>query len=291
MTSMTTFCGVAICAFWAAAAAADPTQFLCVIASPRVTECSGLAASGRDGDVFWTHNDSGDKPRLYAFNRRGEDLGTFEVEGASAVDWEDIASFDLDGRPFLLCADTGDNERRRKTSALYLVEEPIIPETKTPEVRKVPLARRIVFRYEDGPHDCEAVAVDVLDLMIYLMTKERQTPSSSVYALPLSGGEEGTVLTARKIGETPLWPVTAMDISRDGLRAAVLSGLRIVEFRRAPGEAWAAALSRPPREVAVLYPAQWEALAYERDDKALCVSHEGANPTVLRVVLDAPAGP
>ena len=68
-------------------------------------------------DFLWTHNDSGDRPRLYALDLTGKHLGTCDVEGAGAVDWEDMASFQRDGTSYLLIADVGDNQRMAKNLA------------------------------------------------------------------------------------------------------------------------------------------------------------------------------
>ena len=87
-----------------------PPRQLGVLANPRIRESSGLACSRRTPGVFWTHNDSGDRPRLYAFDTTGADLGTYELKGASALDWEDLASFTRKGRGYLLVGDIGDNE-------------------------------------------------------------------------------------------------------------------------------------------------------------------------------------
>ncbi len=67
-------------------------KMLCRLASPSIRESSGIACSRRREGVFWTHNDSGGDPRIYAFNRKGEDLfrcddGANDFE-AVAVDGE-----------------------------------------------------------------------------------------------------------------------------------------------------------------------------------------------------------
>ena len=66
---------------------------LAKLANKAINESSGLAASPAHRGVFWTHNDSGSKPLLYAFNKKGQDLATVTVTGASARDWEDMSSF------------------------------------------------------------------------------------------------------------------------------------------------------------------------------------------------------
>ena len=56
-----------------------------------LNEASGLAASQKNENVIWSHNDSGDDNVIYALNLRGEHLGIYIIEGADARDWEDIA--------------------------------------------------------------------------------------------------------------------------------------------------------------------------------------------------------
>ena len=72
-------------------------------------------------------------------------MATFRLEGVPKTDWEDIAAFELDGRTYLLVADTGDNGGLRKTLQLHVVEEPAPDRERAPEaglVDRVPLARR-----------------------------------------------------------------------------------------------------------------------------------------------------
>src|SRR6185503_2192860 len=69
-----------------------PPVTLAKIATPAINESSGLVASRTNPGAYWTHNDSGDGPFIYAFDTRGQSLGTFRVNGATNRDWEDIAS-------------------------------------------------------------------------------------------------------------------------------------------------------------------------------------------------------
>jgi hypothetical protein len=85
------------------------------------------ACSRVNDGVFWTHNDSGNAPRIFAFNSQGESVGTFEISGAHAVDWEDMASFKQGKNGFLVIGDVGDNNLVRKDYAIYLVPEPVLP--------------------------------------------------------------------------------------------------------------------------------------------------------------------
>jgi hypothetical protein len=148
----------------------EPRQ-LATLANPAITESSGVACSRRTPDAFWTHNDSGDAARLYAFNSKGEDLGTWQVRGARARDWEDVASFQKDGQSFLLIGDVGDNECHHKAYTLYLVPEPPADPTRRGVRGTTEPAVAIEFRYEDGPHNCEAIAIDPTTMTVYLVIK------------------------------------------------------------------------------------------------------------------------
>src|SRR5437764_643295 len=64
------------------ARAASPATavLLARLESREVTESSGIVASRRNPGLFWTHNDSGDGPFVYAFDRAGRARGVWRVE-------------------------------------------------------------------------------------------------------------------------------------------------------------------------------------------------------------------
>jgi hypothetical protein len=98
--------------------------------NPKIIEASGLARSQREPGVLWTINDSG-KPYLYAIDHEGQHLGRVDLNKSDHRDWEDLASFQLDGKPFLLIADIGDNDARYKKRTIYVAKEPRTDENKT----------------------------------------------------------------------------------------------------------------------------------------------------------------
>ena len=256
-----------------------PGQKLCELANRKIGESSGLACGRLAKDVFWTHNDSGDPPVIYAFGADGKDLGAFRVQGAAAKDWEDMASFKIGKKAFLLLADVGDNARKRKTCELYIVREPRLPRTTTrpapgkPAAGRVKVRVKIVFAYEDGPHDCESVAVDANGRKIYLATKE--TPlTAKIYELPLPNKSPRKTLKAKAVADLPTLFATAMDISPDGLRAVVLNYGAAYQYTRAPGQTWAKAFSQLPRQIKVPARRQGESICYGPDGKTLYLTSE-----------------
>jgi len=261
---------------------------LCVLKSKRVDESSGIAASRTNPGVLWTHNDSGDQPRLYAFDAKGTDIATVEVHGAINRDWEDMASFSLGGKGWLLVADVGDNSFDRDNGTLYLVPEPRLDLDKPGARIKTRATMAIDVRYEGGPQNCEAVAVDPTSRLVVLVTKAVAFECSA-YALPLPkkvGRDE--VLVARRIARLKLPVVTGMDISPDGLRAVVLTYGHAYEFIRRAHEKWADALKRAPRTIKLPPRRQGEAVCYDAAGRSLFLTSEG-RPCPLFFVPAMPA--
>ncbi len=193
---------------------------LCELANQRIDESSGLACSRLRPGVFWTHNDSGDRPRIYAFDAAGRDLGCFTVRGARAVDWEDMASFRLRRKAYLLLADVGDNASARRSCQLYIVPEPPLNKAGRAGHGAVDVVVKIDFTYQDGPHNCESVAVDPLAKKIYLATKEFPG-QAKVYELPLPARSPGKSLEAKAIASIDIPMATAPGTTRPGLNDAM----------------------------------------------------------------------
>jgi hypothetical protein len=266
-----------------------------------VGECSGLAASRRDPDMLWTHNDSGGQPVLYALGPTGERRGDLRIAGIVNRDWEDLASFELDSRAWLLIADTGDNAGNRTDCALYVVAEPD-PRDLSPLAETVaPVAWTIPVRFPDGPRDCEAVAVDARAGLVYLLAK--RTSPHGLYTVPLRPSGDGSAPPASLVARFPnasipqptatqsLMPIpsgrfraqpTGMDFAADGSAAVIVSYGDVLVFPRQPDESWPSALLKPPVVLAPHHLAQAEGVAFSADGRTIYVSSERDNAPILR---------
>jgi len=127
------------------------------------------------------------------------------VRGATNVDWEDIA---LAGGMIWL-ADIGDNELRRDRLQVYRFPEPALDATTV-------TAEVLQLRYEDGPHDAEALIVDAPEGALYVITKELLV-AASVYRAEIGGASGGKTLVLERVGELELGLVTAADLGPDGI--------------------------------------------------------------------------
>jgi len=275
------------------------------LASPELSETSGLATSRRRDDLLWAINDSGTAPRLHAVGVDGADRGFTTVEGVDAVDWEDLASFDLAGRSYLLIADTGDNLSWHERSSLLVVEEPELAGAALPPGSVTKPAWRILFQFEDGPRDCEAVAVD--GDRVLLIDKRSQPPG--LYELPLRPeaatnptSDAPPVSVARRIGSVAGIPPptrsdvaaarwlgryfampTAFDLSVDGRFAVVLTYREAYLYARGTDEPWPETFARPPQRVELPSLAQAEGIAFARDGRTLFVTSEGVGAPLFRL--------
>lgn len=128
--------------------------------SSRIPESSGLVASRKNPGLYWTHNDSGGRARIFAIDKHGNVKKTVWVKGARARDWEDIAAGPgpVNGESYVYIADIGDNRKHRGRVQIYRVTEPKLEESADLKIHAT--SDRFDVRYPDGAHDCEAMFID-----------------------------------------------------------------------------------------------------------------------------------
>ncbi len=267
----------------------------------RISESSGMASSTRYPGLIWTINDSGSGPDIFLLDASGTDLGRVRVKGVRNRDWEDMASFERDGEHFLLIGDVGDNGASRAVSRIVALREPPLDDAGRVSVGRVEPAWTMRFRFEDGPRDCESIAVDMRDDRIYLLTK-RLVPAA-LYALPLGPAADDApdaIHVAARLGpadaieppspqhliDDPLLggyssQPTAMDFSPDGRFAVVLTYRDAFLFVRQGNEPWLQTLNRRPRPLGLPRLVQAESLAI--GDAAIYVTSEEAHAPILRI--------
>ncbi len=265
--------------------------------NPKIDEASGLARSQREDGVLWTINDGG-KPRLHVIDTSGARLGEVELKKAENRDWEDLASFTLDGDPYVLVADIGDNNARYKKRTLYIVKEP------RPDKDKTKVDWQIDFKYPNGPRDAESAAVDIENERVLVLSKRDIPPQ--LYELPLRPGEDEKI-TARWLGAIESlprpsrsdvefapktkdwhWQPTGMDISADNRAAVILTYRAVYYYLRREGQEWFDALNTRPIRIGLGNFRNAEAVAFGDDRRTVYVTGEDVNARLLRVDLDVP---
>ena len=252
---------------------------------PDLAEVSGLAASRTHRGIYWAQNDGNNRPELVAIRPDGTRVATFSVEAAPNVDWEDLDSFELDGRHYLLDADTGDNGGIRQTLSLHVFEEP----ARLQDGATLRPAWSVSFRWPDGARDCEATAVDAAAGQVLLVSKKRVPPE--LFAVPLR--PTGELQTAQPLGtlagiaqpgqaelrENPVYgryrsQVSGADLSPNGRVLAVLNYHAIHLYVRQPGQSWESALAATPGRLRFPWLPQAEGIAFSVDGRSLLIASE-----------------
>jgi len=190
-------------------------------------EVSGLAVSRANPGVLWVHNDHGGDNLLFAFDRTGELVGTFEIEGARNRDWEDLA---LGPGGMLYIGDLGDNDRERDSVMVYRLPEPDLNRVDDPDDPvRVDQVETFELIYEDGQaHNAEALLVDPLSGVLTVITRRGSDDELTLVfeAGPALTREQPILLrlTASQADLPALdRTVTGADLSPDGTALVVRS--------------------------------------------------------------------
>jgi hypothetical protein len=281
----------ALCAF--ATLSAETSNVL----ESDISELSGLAASTKNAGVLWAHNDSGDTARVFAFSAKGEPRALYDVTGADAMDWEDMAigPGPQAGQDYLYLGDIGDNAAKRTEIAVYRAVEPDIDAKVGPDIEGV---ERIVLRYPDAPHDAETLLIDPLSGDLVIVTKEIATGNAGVYwasadalatgdaTLERVGEIEKAQLTSATVAPETTSPLvrgvgylpTGGDVSRDGALIAIRTYGAVFVWARNGGAPLADALAGDPCEAPSAIEPQGEAIAINTGGDGYFTASEGANP-------------
>jgi len=272
-----------------------PAVKVAEIKDESIDESSGLVASRTSPGAYWTHNDSGDGPFIYAFNTRGESLATYRVTGATNRDWEDVAAGPgpQQGRSYLYIGDIGDNDAVRSEVIVYRVPEPELKPTDKNSSKKRPLttepAEAIRLVYPDGKHDAETLLVHPTTGNLYILTKVAfANPTVYEAPAPLTAGN---TIRLKKIGQVHVpslfgGALTGGSVSPDGRRVALCDYFQGYELTLPPAstnfdDIWKQKMTGfdlGKRK-------QGEAVTYRIDGRALLATSEGKHTDLFQVEL------
>lgn len=263
-------------------------EALAIVKDPRINESSGLAISRNHPRCVWLHNDSGDKPVLFLVGYDGETKAVVNILTAKAIDWEDMCSFESDGQRWLLLADIGDNLEKRSAKKnvcqLYLVKEPVVPRANGLPTITWPIEATIQFEYEDGPHNCESIAVDTTRKEILLLTK-KAPHKCGLYSLPLDLKDSKQELKAKRIASPFVLYATAIDVSPDNSTLAVCTMLNGLIVKRTPDQTWSEACGKSAKSINFPPRRQGETICFEANGKHLLLNSEMPQQPLYRMVV------
>ncbi len=178
-----------------------------VLEKSPINEASGMVASRENPGFLWTHNDSGDKARIFLIDTLARLHATYYLEGVEARDWEEIAYMQIGGINYLIIGDIGDNRAVRSSVSIHIIPEPRLAAAaspaaaslsattspvsaavrgETPQTDTISAAhiRTFALQYEDGPRDAEALFYDPQDELLYVITKRELQVGLYAVAIP-----------------------------------------------------------------------------------------------------------
>ena len=252
-----------------------------------IKEASALVASQRWPGVYWTLNDSGNSPSIFAIDEQGRSRGTFRVDDAENEDWESMQlGPGPNGSTALYIGDIGDNDGKRKEITVYRVPEPEpIPVGAKTNSGRTPAADAFRFAYPDGGRDAEALLVHPKTGEMLIVTKE-SLGRALVYRAPQPLDSRKRV-TLERVADVDLSKIgVKIDVVNDGTVAADARRVTIrtygsaLEFDVAPDAPLASIWGQTPRVTRLTDGIQAESITYRHDGKALISIGEGV-PAVL----------
>ena len=230
-----------------------------------IAEMSGIVKSQNYEDVYWVHNDSGDKARLFAINSKGEVIippflkSSYHtesapssstkpawpgnsIEAASNIDWEDITT---DG-DMLYVADIGNNGNARRDLGVYVIPEPNPTSTQNIRALKyLPIRYSGQQQYPAQLWHYDSESIFHSDGHLYFISKHRQPgkigdweKGAVLYRLDTEFTDEYNILTEVQRSDSILL-ATGADISPDGLHLAIICYAEVWVFTKpAEGDHW-----------------------------------------------------
>jgi hypothetical protein len=256
-----------------------------------IRESSGLSASECQ-DVLWTHNDAGNEPLIFAMGTEGRHLGTWQIENATNVDWESIATYkDPSGKCFLIIGDIGDNDEARSELEVYRIPEPTASAETAGSSSANPLrtepVQSMTFTYPDGSNNAETILVHPQIGDIYVVTKKESGPAGVFRIKPAFGA--GTAVVGEKVADVavpsePAGRLTGGSMSPDGQRVMLCDlngGYELVMPAGAtdPDAVW----QQEPLPVDLGDRPQGEGVSYGRDGLSLFASSEKKNSPLFLI--------
>ncbi len=238
-----------------------------------INEASGLVASHYNKDLFWTHNDSGDLPRIFLISSSGKGKLDFILKGIQNRDWEDMGTFlDSNGQSWIYLADIGDNEAKYGSYTIYRFKEPRFEDFLTMN-RVISDIQKIEFTLPDQSRDMESLLIDQRTGDLFVISKREK--EKFLYQIP----EEhwNTKIEAKKIMKLAfsvptsnvnliekLYYITGASVSSTNDEIVVRNYLEIYYWKKNFYESIPDVFSRKPKSVPSKLEPQGEAVAFAK---------------------------
>ncbi|MGW7540823.1 WD40 repeat domain-containing protein [Streptomyces sp. NPDC054770] len=242
------------------------------ITDPRIAESSGLAASHLHPGIYWTHNDSGDGPYIYAVDSAtGKTVARITLSGVGTP--RDVEAISIGPGNQIYVGDIGDNlDGSWPYVWIYRLPEPkkLVDQT----VR----ATQYVVKYSNGARNAESLIVHPKTGRVYIIDKKEN--GGHLYEGPATLSPTGTNIF-KPVAAVDLWATDAA-FSPDGRQLAVRGYFGGIYYDWNGGD-----IKREGR-LDVPLQKQGESVSYSADGTRLMYGSEGADSPVQ--AEDVPGG-
>lgn len=209
-----------------------------------IDEASGIAVSGKNSNVLYHVNDSGNGPYFYTTRIDGSETNKLLIKGPHSIrsDFEDMTIGPCYTKTCLFIADIGDNLKSRNTIKIIVIEENDKYRSEVTPLKIVNLS------YPDRPHNAESLAIHT-NGDLFIITKEenykrQKSFPSKIYRIKKNKWETAGAkpLALEYIGTLDIELInsdsrgfldniiTSFDISHDGKKFLVLTYQDAYEF-------------------------------------------------------------
>ena len=263
------------------------SQDLGIIENVQIKEASGIVASYQNKGLLWTHNDSGDKNRIFSIDANGKGTREFYLEGATNRDWEAIAMATFPEGSFIYVGEIGDNNAEYAESAIYRVPEPTITNA-TPQTNTLKNVQKITYKYPDGARDAECFLIDQVSKDIFIISKRENSKRLYKLSYPQSYTQTTTAefLQELTFSATPGTPsyITDGNVSVDNQEIIIKNYLQIFHWRRNANESIPDALKRTPIMLPYTAEPQGEGVCFSQDGSGYyTISETGPNSVPVKL--------
>ena len=243
-----------------------------------ITEASGLAASHIRNNYYWTHNDSGDSARLFLIGKDGSSKGIVHFQ-QPVLDCEDIATgIGAAKGKYVYLGDIGDNFHFRPFINLYIFKEDSLLYTIEKKQNFIQHYTKVTLKYDDGPKDAEALMIDPVDSLLYIVSKREK--NVGIYTASLKELFTQSTVVLKKMGTTAHTRITAGDISADGSEVIIRNYDNLFYWKRQKGEPVYETLQRPAIQLDYTKEKQGEAVCFAADHSGILTTSEGKHAAV-----------
>lgn len=240
-------------------------------------ETSGLAMHR---GLLWTHNDSGDKAKVYQLDSAGKQLKYVVIENGHNFDWEEMAQ----DKDYLYVADIGDNFAQREELVLYRLAWSDLRAAKnaakvTATKMSIKVADKPAVTADKNKHNFDFEGLSHVNGELWLFSKNRADGNTSLYKVNKS-------LLSQSVSPVANYPVdfllTAADYSDTRGEFALLgyqlgwAGMSSFLWRvkintQGQGLDWSSA-----QRYNLNPDGQWEAVVWDREEtNSIWLSREG----------------